>query len=332
MQRIYNILVSILGESKQGYYDKGVSQYQFNCPYCADEKGGVDGKFNLEISFSLGKFHCWSCNSAGPISKLIKYRGGKPLTDEYFNIVNELKEARYYDLSMFQDKEGIFEEQSVVLPKTFTKIDMSICRDRALLTYLEKRKITQDLINYYNIGYTPWSDDDKAWRNRIIIPSYDASGDLNYFIGRTYRENDRRPKYKNCDADKNRIVLHEDKIQWDADIYLVEGALDCIYYPNSIALMGKFLNRKMEVYSKLYERANAGIVICLDGDTTIEETKRLYKTLDRGRLRGHVSYIRLGSDEIPYKDFGEIYEAEGRQGIIKTMKTAKQFEEIELII
>lgn len=332
MQRIYNILTSILGDSKQGIYDKGITQYQFNCPYCTEEKGYVDGKYNLEVSFSLGKFHCWSCGSAGPLSRLIKTKGGKNLLDEYFSIINEIKEARYYDLTMFQDNAEIFEERFLKLPLNFQQINLETCRDKSLVNYLKKRHITQDMIDYYNIGYVPWSDEDKAWRNRLIIPSYNAVGDLNYFIGRTYRDNDKRPKYKNCDADKNKIVLHEDKIQWDADIYLVEGALDCIYYPNSIALMGKFLKREMEVYSKLYERANAGIVICLDGDTTINETKRLYRILDRGRLRNHISYIRLGTEEIPYKDFGEIYEAEGKKGIIRAMKMAKQFEEIELLI
>ena len=57
MQRIYNILTTILGESKQGGYDKSVQQYQFNCPYCAEEKGGIDNKYNLEISFALGKLN-----------------------------------------------------------------------------------------------------------------------------------------------------------------------------------------------------------------------------------------------------------------------------------
>ena len=155
---------------------------------------------------------------------------------------------------------------------------------------------------------------------------------MNYFIGRTYKDSDKRVKYKNCQADKNTIVLHEDKIQWDADIYLVEGALDCIYYPNSIALMGKFLNRKMVLFSKLYERANAKIVICLDGDTELSETKRLYRLLDRGRLRNRIRYIRMGTDEVPYKDFGEIYENEGREGIIKAMKMERSFNEFELLI
>ena len=79
MQRVYNILTSLMGESKQGGYSKDVTQYQFNCPYCADEKGGIDGKFNLEVSFALGKYHCWSCNHAGAFSRLIKSRGGKIL-------------------------------------------------------------------------------------------------------------------------------------------------------------------------------------------------------------------------------------------------------------
>ena len=78
--------------------------------------------------------------------------------------------------------------------------------------------------------------------------------------------------------------------------------------------------------------ASANIIVCLDGESTIREGKRIYRVLDRGRLRGRIKYIRLNTDELPYKDFGEIYEAEGRNGIIRTMKTAKQFTEMETLI
>jgi DNA primase len=332
MQRIYNILTTILGESKQGGYDKNTHQYQFNCIYCAEEKGGVDNKYNLEVSFVLGKFHCWSCGSSGSLSKLIKSKGNKLLLDEYFNVINDIKENKYYDLNMFKDNGDVFEERYLKLPKTFNKINLATCRDKSLVNYLNKRKITQDIIDFYNIGKTTWDEEDWSWRNRLIIPSYNSVGDLNYFIGRTYKDNDKRNKYKNCDVDKNKIVLHEDKIQWDADIYLVEGAIDCIYYPNTISMMGKYLDSKNELYNKLYEKSNANIIICLDGDTTINEVKRIYKVLDRGRLRGRIKYIILDTNEIPYKDFGELYECEGKMGIIRAMKTAKQFSEIELLI
>jgi DNA primase len=321
-----------MGESKQGGYDKGTTQYQFNCPYCADEKGGIDNKFNLEVSFALGKYHCWACGHAGPISKLIRNRGGKELCDEYFRIINEIKESKFYDIELFKDNGEIYTEYRLQLPLTFKKIEINKCKDKQLLAFLEKRKITQDIIDYYNIGKTTWDEEDWSWRNRIVFPSYDSNGDLNYYIGRSYREDDKRNKYKNCDADKFQIILHEDKIQWDADIYLVEGAIDCIFYPNAISLMGKSLNKKSLLFNNLFEKANANIIIVLDGDTTDDETKRIYRLLDRGRLRGKIHYIKLGTDELPWKDFGEAYEDEGKKSIIKCVRNQKTYTEIELLI
>lgn len=330
MQRIYNILVSIMGESKQGGYDKGTTQYQFNCPYCADEKGGIDNKYNMEVSFSLGKFHCWSCNSSGPISRLIRARGGKELVEEYFRLIKEIKEAKFYDLELFKDNGEIFSETYLRLPETFRKIDIKTCKDKALIKFLAKRKITQDIIDYYNIGYTTWDESDWSWRNRIVFPSYNSMGDLNYYVGRSYKDNDTRNKYKNCDADKFEIILHEDKIQWDADIYLVEGVIDALVAPNLVSLMGKSLNKSCQLYNSILEKSNARIIIVLDGDTNIDETKRIYRLLNRGRLRGRICYINLQKDSI-YKDLSEIYENEGKNGIINIMKKTKQFSEIDLI-
>lgn len=332
MQRIYNILTNLFGESKQGGYIDGTYQYQFNCPYCADEKGDIDNKYNLEISFSLGKYHCWSCNRSGPISKLIKSRGGKDMLIEYFSIINDIKESRYYDLELFKDNGNTFDEKYLKLPKTFKKIDLSTCSNKQLVKFLYNRKITQDIIDYYNIGFTTWDEEDWSWRDRVIIPSYNSVGDLNYYVGRNFKDNDKRNKYKNCDVDKYSIVVHEDKIQWDADIYLVEGIIDCIYFSNCISMLGKTINMESELFSKLYKKANANIIIVLDSDTTDKEIKRIYKTLNIGRLRNKIRYIRLGSDNLPWKDFGEAYEDMGKEGIIKCMNNINNFNEIELLI
>ena len=97
-------------------------------------------------------------------------------------------------------------------------------------------------------------------------------------------------------------------------------------------MMGKYLTESSELYTKLTQKANANIVICLDGDTEITETKRIYCTLNKGRLSGKIKYIRLGTDELPWKDFGEIYEACGKEGIITAMKTAKQFTTQEITL
>lgn len=331
MQRVYNILTSLFGESKQGGYSTNTTQYQFNCPYCADEKGGIDNKYNLEVSFAIGKYHCWSCNSAGPISKLIKSRGGKELSMEYYSIINDIKETRYFDLDLFKDFENNIDDNFLKLPKTFRKIDLSTCKSKPLIDFLKSRNINQDIIDYFNIGRTTWDEEDWSWRDRVVIPSYNVVGDLNYYVGRSFKTTDKRNKYKNCDVDKYSIVVHEDKIQWNADIVLVEGIIDALVGPNFISMLGKTINKNSELYSKLYEKANANIIICLDGDTTIKETKKIYNLLNIGRLRGKIYYINLAQDSI-YKDFSEAFENEGKKGVIDILKKRKQFSEIELLI
>lgn len=377
MQRIYNILVTLFGESKQGGYSKDCYQYQFNSPWAKEETGHFDMKYNLEVSFLLGKWHEWVTNYGGNISRLIEQWGGNVLAEEYRNIISDIKETKYYNLELFKDNADFFvEEKLLKLPKTFEKIDLLKCKDTQLVNYLKKRKITQEIIDKYNIGRTTWDEEDWTWRNRIIFPSYNSNGDLNYFVGRTYKENDKRGKYKNCDWDKNNIILHEDKLNPDGMLILVEGVIDCIYHPDALSLMGKVLTKKMSVYKYLTGKCKGPIYICLDADTDINETKKIYRTLNNNlNLRGRIWYIRMGegllgkyvkldkdtdmscrayeerdtldvSDgENPqyikykgdfyvydgYKDFGEVYEAEGKNGIIKAIRQGKQFSEIELL-
>lgn len=337
LDRVYNILVSVLGDSKQGGYSVGNDQYQFNSPWGMEDNGGIpDGKYNLEVNLGLGKFHEWVKDKGGSLSYLIKRYGNRELLNEYFSVLKDLKETQYYSLGITKDtmKDDEGDEEAVRLPETFTKIDLTKCNRRKLIEYLNKRKITQGIIDFYNIGYTTWDESEWGMRNRVIIPSYDANGVLNYWVGRDFdnREGSRKTKYKNPKVEKTRIVCHEDKIQWDADIVLVEGAIDCLYYPNAIPLLGKKLSREDELFRRLYEKSNGRIIICLDSDTEIRETKVLYNLLNTGRMRNRIWYIRLGTDDIPYKDFGEVYEAEGKKGIIKILKSAKQFNEIDLLI
>ncbi len=336
LERIYGILTSFLGESKQGGYDSSTTQYQFNCPYCAEEKGYVDNKYNLEISFEILKFHCWSDNIAGSLSKIIKRYGGRKLLKEYYELVKSLKSSKLYE---FADDWAVpVDREPLKLPKTYRKLKLTFKNpaDKRAIEYAKKRGIDQWTINKFRIGYTTWDEEDKSWANRIIIPSYDDFGHLNYFVGRDYVPEKpdstfKRIKYKNCDADKKEIVFQESLIDWDADIYVCEGTLDCLMVPNGLSLLGKTLQKDSETYKSLYERANASIVICLDADTKIEETKKIYTLLDVGRLRGKIKYIRLGETGIEGKDFSEIFEKNGISGIVKTLRCAKKFDEAELI-
>lgn len=334
LRLLQNILSSFLGLPKNDVTDDG--QLQFNCPRCVDEKGAKElGKFNLEVNVLKGIYKCWSCCTVddemrGNVRKLIMKYGGREALRDYEAIVTQIRENKLYNLPDMKGLFGQSDELYLRLPLTYKKVNLKTCR-RQVREYLEKRHITQDIIDRFRIGYTNWEEDRPIDRNRIIIPSYGIDGSLNYWVGRDFTENKKRQKYKNCEGvKKTDIVFQESLIQWDADIVLVEGALDCVYGNNAIALLGKTLDSDYYTCQKLFERSNANIIICLDGDTDISETKRIYKVLDRRRLKGHIRYINMS--ESPYKDFGEAYEKGGRQAIIELIKDQRTFTDIELVI
>ena len=333
---IYSILEDFLGSSKQGSYNPSMIQYQFNCPRCAEENGGVpDNKYNLEVVLSKEKvaFHCWRCGETdgmqGSLSKLIKRYGGYKLYQRYKDLVKEIIDSSLFTINAFKkhDNSDATELDYVSLPRMYRKIDFSTLTDMRLIQYLQKRRIDQSLIDKFNIGYTEWDSEDVSLGNRLIIPSYDSFDDLNYWTGRDFTGRRLKTKYKNCNADRNRIIFQESHLDFDADITLVEGAIDCIYGWNSTALLSKTLQTDSALYDRLMTRENGKVYICLDADTDISETKRIYKLLNMGKLRGKIWYIRLTN----YKDYGELYEKYGKGGIIWATRTARQFKEYELL-
>ena len=338
-----DLLIEFLGEPKSRYGSDIEGQRIFNCPCCAEENGGVpDDKYNLEVSFEKdlnhgGVFNCWKCSSRdrgmkGNVYRLIRKYGNPTIYKEYKECVKTIMESRMYDINAFTGMtEAIVERETIRLPKTYKKIDLATCKNRTLLAYLEKRKIDQQLIDKFNIGYTEWDNEDFAYRNRVIIPSYDQFGELNYFIGRDYTGKS-KIKYCNCDADKKELVFQESLIDWDAPIYLCEGAFDAMRFPNNgISMLGKVLTKDTALFQALYSKANSTITIVLDGDTHEEETKRIYMLLNFGRLYGKIRYINMAED-CKYKDMSELYENEGKKGVIELLRKQRVYSEFDLIL
>ena len=155
------------------------------------------------------------------------------------------------------------------------------------MRYLKQRGITEEIIKEYRIGYT--TDGDFAFR--VIIPSYDKEGELNYFIARSWVPH--KIKYKNPTIPKETIIFNEFNIDFDKDIYLVEGAFDMLFLENSIPLLGK--NISPLLFERLYNEANGEIHICLDGDAW-DNAQKLFHELNGGRLYGKIKIIRPPKD------------------------------------
>ncbi len=276
-ESIIEILNEFLGEPK--HVNDYQTQIQYNCPICDDGRK----KGNLEVNIEEEVFHCWSCGDEngthGVISKLFDMFGNKKL-------------KKLYNLIKPEDKKPIKREKKALqYPEGYIKFSESNPRypiHNEALNYLYRRGVTDEIINKYDIGYTALG----KYMYRIIIPSYDSKNKLNYFIARAWGKT--KFKYLNPDAEKDLIIFNENKIDWDKDIYIVEGVFDSIFIENSIPLLGKHLSELL--FNTLYNKANGNIHICLDGDA-YKDALLIYHTINGGRLYGKVVLYKFPKDK-----------------------------------
>ena len=247
----------------------------------------------------------------GSVPNLIKRYGNKKILKEYAIV-------RPTDLDQdYVPKEKV----DLKLPDGYKKLSESSYKDFNYIKayrYLTERGITDELIKEYNIGFTTTGQ----YHNRIIIPSYDELGDLNYFVSRAW-DKWKKPKYLNPDVEKQLFVYNEFNINWDGTIYLVEGAFDHIVVPNSIPLLGKTMYGKLK--SLLLKNAKSDVVILLDDDAK-DDAIRIYKELNVGSLYDRVKLCTPPADTDP----SLIFEREGNRGIIKLLRSSEKILESNL--
>jgi DNA primase len=275
---LVELLRDVLGNEKQHYESKG--QISFDCPVCADEKGleNGDGKGNLEINYSKHVYKCWSCGETlgtqGPLGRLFDKHGTKSQKKVY-NLIKpeELKQQEA-------------KKPKLKLPEGYTTFEDSNPRfipHIEAYKYLQSRGITDEIIKKYQIGYTVTGD----FAYRIIVPSFNKEGVLNYFVARSFVP--KKIKYKNPTAEKDQIIFNEGFIDWNKDIYICEGVFDSFFLDNSIVMLGKKMSDLL--FSTLYEKAMGNLIICLDEDAWSDALK-LYHTLNGGKLYNKIKIIK----------------------------------------
>jgi DNA primase len=180
---------------------------------------------------------------------------------------------------------------------------------------INDRMISRDIILKYRLGFCTTG----KYEKRIIIPSYDKNGEVNYFVGRNYDiANKRKHPYDNPKSDKDRIIFNEGFVNWDSTVYLVEGAFEMLSFPvNIIPMLGKTISTTL--FLKLKEM-KPDVVVLLDPDA-YKNAIELYYML-------HDIYVgceeRVKIVKIPFeKDMDELRKKRGISEVIKSLRSAR---------
>jgi len=229
------IVTQILGS----YYQKG-DEHLYHCPFCNHHKK------KMSVNFANGYFKCWVCDQRGKnIYRIVRRFGDYQQRQKYRELQGLVDLSDFEEL--FKEYNNIQEKQVLEMPEGFVSLcnkDLPMDSTDAI-RYLSSRGIGRREILKWKIGYCK----EGRYGGRIIIPSFDVDGDLNYFIARSYVGHSRR--YLNPPADRD-IVFNELNIDWDEPVILVEGVFDAIAAGNNaIPILGSTLREKSRLFQAI---------------------------------------------------------------------------------
>ena len=240
------------------------SQLQVNCPLCQEREGLLypDNKYNLEINTAKRVFKCWKCDEpsfSGSLGKLIRQFGTRLDYETYKSYAS----AYPNDFSGNGENEEDDDYEVLRLPDEmipFSQMESgNLSHFEAYNYMINDRKVCRDIILKYRLGFCVRGE----YMNRVVVPSYDINGNLNYFVTRSYDPSEKKRKYMNPKIDKDKIIFNEGYINWDSTVFLVEGVFDMFSVPNAIPLLGKTLSTAL--FNKL-KILKPNVVILLDPD------------------------------------------------------------------
>ena len=272
-----------------GNYHEYKNDVAFYCPFCHHHKK----KFNINLENQ--KWHCWVCNAKG--RKFIHLLRKINAND---NIVREILEdvGEYQNYNKDKTNKTQYE---VSLPECFKPLwkKHNDIVYRHAIKYLSKRNIGIKEIIRYGIGYCS----EGVYQNRVIIPSYDESGRLNYFIARDIFP-DSKFKYKNPNIPKDTVIF-ELFINWDKEIILCEGVFDAIAIKrNAIPLLGKFPSKTL--VKRIIQNRVKKVYIALDEDAKKDSIKLSKFLMNYGIKTFRINLKEKDPSEVGFKEFWKL--------------------------
>lgn len=245
------------------------------CPNCKNSS-----KKKLAIKIDTDLVNCWVCGYHGKLIKLlVKF---KP------NFVNEyIKTFANGNISLISNIDDSKSKKIVEVPKGFKLLAEYITSNdpyvKAAINYIRNRGLSIRDMWYFKFGVST----DAALSRRVVMPSFDVQGSINFWTGRAIDASAYR-KYYNCEFEKKAIIFNELHIDWKKPLTLVEGPFDLTKCDdNATCLLGSSLTEDSLLFSKIYEHMTP-VILALDDDMQTKMWQRIAKMLASYDIDVHI--------------------------------------------
>lgn len=251
MSEILVILDSLLGSGRRFARD----EFYYYCPLCHHHKP------KLAVNLAKRKWQCWKCGARG--ATLLSLLRRLDVSKEQ---IARLRDLLSEEVSRFKTD---FATGILTLPAEYKPlfVPSSTLEYKHALAYLYSRGLTDIDVWRYQIGYCAYG----RFQNRVIIPSFDNTHLLNFFVGRDYYGTN--PLNYMIPSVTRNIIGFESQINWKHPIILVEGVFDAMAVKrNAIPLFGKTLSKKLQ--ERIIQEGVSEVYLALDKDA-LKETLRI---------------------------------------------------------
>lgn len=253
-----------------GRMARNCQNFDVKCPICDPRD---PNKKKLAIHVPDDRVHCWVCGyKAHTLAPLIRKYGSREQLVEYRDKFMPECAARARCLDDVENA-----PQKLMLPSDFKLLATAGMRDPDVLAirrYMIDRHISERDMWYYKLGYSNAS----VWKRRVIMPSFDAVGELNLYVGRAV-DKFRKPKYEMPDGDRRRVIFNEINVNWGQRLVLCEGSFDLMKCgDNAVPLLGSDLNEESALFNSIIVNGTP-IALAMDADMKATKMPRIAKKL-----------------------------------------------------
>ena len=227
------------------------------CPGC--KKSGKIKK-KLSVRLSDGAFHCWVCGLKGKNIDFLFRKFAQ----------SHLEEARSLHFSRHENTNDHLESDpdvnvEVQIPNGFVLLGANINTTdpdiKDTIRYCSDRGLTHRDMWYFKLGTCKRG----SFRRRVIFPSFDDEGHLNYYTARSI-DDSKSMKYLNAKVAKKSVIFNEINIDWNKELNLVEGPFDLTKtVGNSTCLLGSSLSTDSALCEQII-RKRTPVLLALDPD------------------------------------------------------------------